>query len=169
MAVLAALAVAVVAWMSARPRAPRPAPQPVLLGEGRAGVKDVAPVDSTPAVPEGPAETLTPVPGTPIGAGQASYYSDELAGNPTASGEPFNPDALTAAHRTLPLGSRLRVTNPKNGESVIVRVNDRGPFEGRRVVDLSERAAREIGLFRAGTGRVVMELLPKKAKPQPRG
>lgn len=94
-----------------------------------------------------------------IGGGAASYYGNELAGNPTASGENFDPNKLTAAHRTLPLGSRVRVTNPDNGESVVVRINDRGPFHGNRVIDLSLAAAREIGLLRSGVGQVRMALL----------
>jgi rare lipoprotein A len=89
-----------------------------------------------------------------IGAGMASYYGRELAGNRTASGERFNPSDLTAAHRTLPLGSKVRVTNPRTGESVIVRINDRGPFHGSRLIDLSEAAAREIGIRAAGRGLV---------------
>jgi rare lipoprotein A len=89
-----------------------------------------------------------------IGAGMASYYGRELAGNRTASGERFNPWDLTAAHRTLPLGSKVRVTNPRTGSSVIVRINDRGPFHGSRLIDLSEAAAREIGIRAAGRGIV---------------
>lgn len=89
-----------------------------------------------------------------IGTGMASYYGRELAGNRTASGERFNPSALTAAHRTLPLGSKVRVTNPRTGDSVIVRINDRGPFHGNRLIDLSEAAAREIGIRAAGRGVV---------------
>lgn len=89
-----------------------------------------------------------------IASGVASYYGRELAGNRTASGERFNPSDLTAAHRTLPLGSRVRVTNPKTGDSVIVRINDRGPFHSNRLIDLSEAAARQIGLRAAGSGRV---------------
>lgn len=94
-----------------------------------------------------------------IGTGEASYYGNELAGNPTASGERFDPEKLTAAHRTLPLGSRVRVTNSRNGESVVVRVNDRGPYHGNRVIDLSAGAARTIGLIGSGTGRVSLALL----------
>ena len=89
-----------------------------------------------------------------IASGIASYYGRELAGNRTASGERFNPSALTAAHRTLPLGSKVRVTNPRTGDSVIVRINDRGPFHGKRLIDLSEAAARQIGIRAAGSGSV---------------
>ena len=94
-----------------------------------------------------------------LAAGHASYYGRELAGNQTASGEKFNPDDLTAAHRTLPMGSRVKVTNPRSGDSVVVRVNDRGPFHGNRVIDLSLAAAREIGLIRSGSARVQLALL----------
>lgn len=96
---------------------------------------------------------------TEIGHGVASYYGDELAGNRTANGERFDPDDLTAAHRTLAFGSRVRVTNLANGKSVIVRINDRGPFSRGRVIDVSDAAAREIGMLRSGTARVSMTLL----------
>ena len=100
--------------------------------------------------------------GQPVEGGKASYYGAELAGNPTASGEAFDPTDLTAAHRTMPFGTRLRVTNERTGASVVVRVNDRGPFHGDRVIDVSTAAAKEIGLKRAGTARVSLERLPKK-------
>lgn len=87
----------------------------------------------------------------------ASYYGSE-SGKRTASGERFNPRAFTAAHRTLPFGSRVRVTFA--GRSVIVRINDRGPAAyTRRCIDLSAAAAREIGLQRAGIGRVFIQKL----------
>ena len=76
----------------------------------------------------------------------ASWYGDELRGNRTASGEKFNPDGLTVAHRTLPFGTCLVVGNPRNGKSVNVRVNDRGPFAKDRVLDLAAGAARAIGM-----------------------
>ncbi|MEA3033367.1 MAG: rare lipoprotein [Sphingomonadales bacterium] len=94
-----------------------------------------------------------------IGEGQASYYGRELAGNRTSSGERFNPMALTAAHRTLPLGSLVRVTNLANGRSVIVRVNDRGPFVRTRLIDVSLGAAREIGMVAQGRAQVRLELV----------
>ena len=89
-----------------------------------------------------------------IGSGKASYYGSGFAGRPTASGERFNPSALTAAHRTLPFGTRIKVTNASNGRSVIVRINDRGPFHDGRVIDLSREAARRIGLIQQGHGLV---------------
>ncbi|MBK8456142.1 MAG: septal ring lytic transglycosylase RlpA family protein [Phyllobacteriaceae bacterium] len=79
--------------------------------------------------------------------GRASWYALHSR---TASGERMKPDGLTAAHRTLPLGTRLKVTNKRNGKSVIVRVNDRGPFIKGRVLDLSRGAARQLGFFKAG-------------------
>ena len=91
---------------------------------------------------------------TEIGGGMASYYGKELAGNRTASGERFNPSQLTAAHRSLPFGSRVRVTNTANGDSVVVRINDRGPFSHGRIIDVSQAASREIGMHRSGTARV---------------
>ena len=96
---------------------------------------------------------------TEIGGGMASYYGKELAGNRTASGERFDPGQLTAAHRSLPFGSMVRVTNTSNGDSVIVRINDRGPFAHGRVIDVSQAAAREIGMHRSGTARVKLALL----------
>lgn len=96
---------------------------------------------------------------TEIDGGMASYYGNELAGNRTASGERFDPGQMTAAHRTLPFGSMVRVTNVSNGDSVIVRINDRGPFSRGRVIDVSHAAAREIGMHRSGTARVKLALL----------
>ena len=96
---------------------------------------------------------------TEIGNGTASYYGRELAGNRTASGERFDPDQMTAAHPTLAFGSKVRVTNLSNGQSVFVRVNDRGPFGGRRVIDISQAAAKEIGMHRSGTAKVSLTLV----------
>jgi len=95
--------------------------------------------------------------GDPIDGGVASWYGPGLAGRPTASGETFNPTELTAAHRTLPFGSLVRVSH--RGESVVVRINDRGPFHGNRVIDLSTAAAERIGLRSRGAGRVQLALL----------
>lgn len=94
-----------------------------------------------------------------VGVGEASYYGHELAGNRTASGERFNPHGLTAAHRSLPMGTELRVTNTRNGKSVVVRVNDRGPFAKARILDLSLGAAHKINMVRSGTARVKIERL----------
>lgn len=97
--------------------------------------------------------------GSDLGSGMASYFSREMAGNRTANGERCDPDTLTAAHRTAPFGSRIRVTSLSTGKSVVVRINDRGPFSGGRVIDLSHAAAREIGMHRTGTARVSLTQL----------
>ena len=94
-----------------------------------------------------------------IPGGEASWYGARFAGRPTASGERFNPDEYTAAHRTLPFGSRVRVTHAASGRSVIVRINDRGPFHGDRVIDLSRAAAEDLGIRHAGHGNVDLALL----------
>jgi rare lipoprotein A (peptidoglycan hydrolase) len=84
----------------------------------------------------------------------ASWYGSGFAGRRTSSGETYNPEGLTAASKTLPLGSRVRVTNPDTGRSVVVRINDRGPFVRGRSLDLSHGAAQRIGLTGKGVGRV---------------
>ena len=94
-----------------------------------------------------------------LGSGTASYFSREIAGNRTASGERCDPDALTAAHRTAPFGSKVRVTNLATGDSVVVRINDRGPFRASRIIDLSHAAARAIGMHRTGTAKVSLAMV----------
>jgi rare lipoprotein A (peptidoglycan hydrolase) len=84
----------------------------------------------------------------------ASWYGPGFAGRRTSNGEIYNPEGLTAASKTLPLGSHVRVTNPDTGRSVVVRINDRGPYVRGRSLDLSHGAARQIGLTSAGVGRV---------------
>ena len=92
--------------------------------------------------------------------GEASYYSDHLAGHKTASGERYRPAALTAAHRTLPLGTVLRVTRSDGKRTVIVRINDRGPFGSRhRILDLSRAAFERLGKLRAGVLDVRAEVV----------
>jgi rare lipoprotein A len=89
--------------------------------------------------------------------GEASWYGPNFAGRPTANGETFDPRQLTAAHRTLAFGTRLRVTNLDNGRSVTVRINDRGPFAHGRIIDLSRAAAEAIDLIDPGLARVRLE------------
>lgn len=91
--------------------------------------------------------------------GFASWYGPGFHGNPSASGERFNQNALTAAHRTLPFGTRVLVTNLDNGQSVVVRINDRGPFHGNRVIDLSTAAARVLGLIQSGVAPVRLDVI----------
>ena len=94
-----------------------------------------------------------------LGEGKASYYGGRHHGRKTASGERFNKNDLTAAHKTLPFGTRVKVTNLRNNQVVVVRINDRGPYARGRVIDLSEQAAREVGMIRAGVVPVRLEIL----------
>jgi len=96
---------------------------------------------------------------TSLGSGVASYYGRKFHGRRTANGERFDMNRMTAAHRTLPFGSRVRVTNPRTGASVVVTINDRGPFHGSRIIDVSRAAADELGLIRRGKGTVELALL----------
>lgn len=89
--------------------------------------------------------------------GLASWYGRQFHGKKTASGETFDMNALTAAHPSLPMNCYIKVTNKDNGKSVVVRVNDRGPFHGNRVLDLSYGAAKQIGITQRGSGNVTIE------------
>lgn len=91
--------------------------------------------------------------------GVASWYGPGFQGRQTANGETFDMNDLTAAHRTLPFGTRVRVTNEATDASVVVRINDRGPFAHNRVIDLSKEAATDIGIVSNGVGRVKIEVL----------
>ena len=98
-------------------------------------------------------------PGASVTRGLVTFYGREFAGSITASGEPFDPEALTMAHNTLAFGTRVRVTNLRNSRSVEVRVNDRGPFGEKRVADLSLAAARALGMVRRGIIEAKLEVL----------
>lgn len=91
-----------------------------------------------------------------VGMGKASWYGPGFHGRKTANGEVFNMHAMTAAHKTLPLGSRVKVENEETGETLVVRINDRGPFVKGRVIDLSKEAAVRLGLDEQGVGQVVL-------------
>ncbi|MEW6542099.1 MAG: septal ring lytic transglycosylase RlpA family protein [Nitrospirota bacterium] len=91
--------------------------------------------------------------------GVASWYGKEFDGWLTASGEPYNMEDLTGAHRTLPLGTVVRVTNVNNGRQVQVRINDRGPYVNGRILDLSYKAARRLGMVEGGTAAVSLEVV----------
>lgn len=118
------------------------------------------PPDTVMLPPDDRAAFLAELRIEPIGSGTASFYGRRFAGRRTASGERFDPSALTAAHRTLPFGSHVRVTHLRTGRTIVVRINDRGPFHGRRIIDLSRAAAEAIGMVRSGTAPVKLELLP---------
>lgn len=92
-------------------------------------------------------------------SGVASYYGRRFHGRPTANGERFDMNAMTAAHKTLPFGTKVRVTNPRTGKSVVVRINDRGPFTRGREIDVSRAAAVQLGLIQRGHGTVELALL----------
>jgi rare lipoprotein A len=94
-----------------------------------------------------------------VQVGQASWYGPGFFGNRTASGEVFRPGTLTAAHRYLPFGTRVRVTNLYNGRSTVVRINDRGPFSGGRIIDLAHGAAQVLGLTASGVADVRLEVI----------
>lgn len=94
--------------------------------------------------------------------GKASYYASKFNGRRTASGEKFRSSKRTAAHKTLPFGTKVKVTNLRNGKSVKVRINDRGPFAAGRIIDLSKKAARRIDMVQEGVGSVKIEYKMKK-------
>ena len=92
--------------------------------------------------------------------GYASYYGPQWHGRTTANGEKMDVTAMTAAHKTLPFQTRVRVTMLSTGKSVVVRINDRGPFVRGRIIDLSDEAARRLGLLERGVAKVGLEVLP---------
>ncbi len=100
-----------------------------------------------------------------LDTGIASWYGPDFHGRPTANGETYNMNDLTAAHRTLPFNTLLRVENLDNGKSVVVRINDRGPYVGNRIIDLSRKAAREIEMIGTGTARVALYLIREGDRP----
>jgi rare lipoprotein A len=129
-------------------------------------VREVAPESPVPVAPSSAPSTSSPAPSAGQEyrevyreTGTASWYGKELHGRKTASGEIFDRNGISAAHRTLPLGSAIRVTNLDNYKSIRVRVNDRGPFARNRVLDLSYGAAKELGFVAQGTARVKIEAL----------
>jgi len=124
-------------------------------------IRDVAPSPSwedrflrqMPASPKGLLQLAA-------ATGQASWYGPGFYGNRTASGEVLRPGTYTAAHRSLPFGTRVRVTNLNNGRSAVVRINDRGPFTGGRIIDLAHGAASDLGVTASGVATVRLEVLP---------
>lgn len=149
-ALLVALAALTGCASSSAPKAARSAPA------------SAAP-DAEPDADAAPPPSVTPT-GKIYQRGGATYYADSLAGHATASGEPYDPSALTAAHRTLPLGAVVDVART-DGRHVTVRINDRGPFAKGKIIDLSRGAARAIGLLGDGTARVMLRVV---SLPPPR-
>ena len=126
-------------------------------------VRTVAPVRPLPATPPRPMATDSAIPSKLIEAvqGAASWYVPGFYGRTAANGERFRKGTLTAAHRTLPFGTKVRVTNLNNGRSVVVRINDRGPFRYHRVIDLAHGAASQLQMMQAGEVPVKLEILTK--------
>ncbi len=151
-------------------------PHPVYLGEGKGlrttssankGAADPSRRQRLPSPVVAPKQTAHPIDAAKMDTskayqiGVASYYGKKFHGRKTANGEVFNMYKLTAAHRVLPLGTRVRVTSMKNGRWVEVKVNDRGPFIEGRILDLSFAAALELEMVQAGTARVMIEIVAK--------
>ncbi|MCT0213208.1 septal ring lytic transglycosylase RlpA family protein [Synechococcus sp. CS-1326] len=137
-----------------------PAPSP----SGDVAIREVEPEPVVepkplPVVPQPIAPLPQPRRVKQVSRGEASWYGPGFFGNRTANGEVFRPGTLTAAHRTLPFGTRVRVTNLWNGRSAEVRINDRGPFHGNRVIDLAHGAAQKLGLTASGIAQVRLEVL----------
>jgi rare lipoprotein A len=139
---------------------------PAVSNSTELAIRDVVEPDVEEVQPLKPATPLVPI-AVPtsqprirsVSRGEASWYGPGFYGNRTASGEVLRPGTLTAAHRTLPFGTKVRVTNLWNGRTAIVRINDRGPFHGSRVIDLAHGAARELGVVASGTASVKLEVL----------
>lgn len=109
--------------------------------------------------------SFSPVGAQNIQSGKASFYAKKFQGRKTASGERLHPDSLTCAHRSYPFGTKLKVYNPANGRSVIVRVTDRGPYIRGRIIDLSWRAAKELDIISKGVGMVTVQRLDEIIVP----
>ncbi|HRA77935.1 MAG TPA: septal ring lytic transglycosylase RlpA family protein [Burkholderiaceae bacterium] len=143
-------------------------PRPMRLPGRKARRSVLAALAASAFVARAPALARPPPSGI-IGRqrGKVSWYGRRFAARRTASGEPFDPDALTMAHRALPFGALVRVTNLHNRRAVVVRVNDRGPHVGNRIADVSLGAARVLGMVRSGVVEARLELLatPTPARP----
>lgn len=129
-------------------------------------IPPIATIPSSPETDEAPSLANIPAPSRPtmVETGLASWYGPKFHGKLTASGEVFSQENFTAAHRTLPWGSRVKVTNLVNGKSVEVRINDRGPFGKGRIIDVSRAAARVLGIVGSGITTVRVEWLSDSEK-----
>ncbi len=135
------------------PRAATEPQPPVATGNGHQPAQGAQPQPAPP-------EPMRPAAPLAVEHGKATYYSDRLAGRKTASGQPYVPGHLTAAHKKLPFGTRVRVIRTDTGHQVIVVINDRGPFAGaERIIDVSGAAARQLDMMRAGVVPVRVEVL----------
>jgi len=132
---------------------------PLIIGVGIAFLISGCTRSLSQRRPSPPRAAPAPYHPQPDQLGRASWYGPGFHGRRTANGERYDQNGLTAAHRTLPLGSEVHVTNVANGKSVRVRINDRGPFVRGRVIDLSRGAAKQLGIIRRGTGQVRVHVL----------
>ena len=148
--------VAVVAASSSA--APEPTPEVAIREAGTDAVPDQGIIKQAPPTRLAPA--VKPAPRVLHSSnGQASWYGPGFYGNRTANGEVFRPGTMTAAHRTLPFGTKVKVTNLWNGRTTVVRINDRGPFHGNRVIDLAHGAAHTLGVTASGIAQVRLDVL----------
>jgi rare lipoprotein A (peptidoglycan hydrolase) len=132
----------------------------MIASSSRGTVPEMVSIPQPSIAKPGPTKQPTELKGTvSVQIGQASWYGKAFAGKPTTSGEIFNHELLTAAHRSFPLGTKVRVTNVANGKSVEVKVNDRGPYVGGRIIDLSSAAARALGMIEDGLTEVRLEAI----------
>lgn len=129
--------------------------EPRLTMAAAAGAVDITEIDPPIEVEPEPSVNT----GRSLGSGLASYYGRKFHGRRTASGERFDMNAMTAAHKTLPFGTLVEVTNPRSGQSVVVRINDRGPYAHGRTIDLSRSAASKVGIMQRGQGRVELAIV----------
>jgi len=159
---------------SSNPAKPTPVPKPVISEAEKETVAHTTEEAAEPEVQPEPAPEAEPEPepkpeptveenqerGSFIAEGKASFYGGKFHGRKTASGAIFNQHAMTAAHPTLPFGTRVRVTHVRNGRSVVVTINDRGPFVKTRIIDVSRAAAEQLGMVQQGVAHVRVERLP---------
>ena len=132
----------------------------LVMGCAMAGLIALSPTsEAMPPVHVGLMPPVHPILAPQGQVGIASWYGTECEGLYTASGEPFDTTGLTAAHRTLPFGTKVRITNLRNHESVLVKINDRGPGVSGRTIDVSREAAKQLGFLDAGLARVQIEVL----------
>lgn len=161
LAALAGLA-PIAASSAAASDTPTAAPAEISAASAMIELVPVQPTDDVSATTNAPA-MIEEAPSAPretvMGRGSASYYASKFDGRRTASGELFDNAGMTAAHRTLPFGTLVRVTNVATGKSVVVRINDRGPFTAGRMIDVSRAAANELGLVARGHGTVELAVI----------
>jgi rare lipoprotein A len=143
-------------------RQPNPRQRNVILLALLITLSACAPATQTALTPPATAQGLE-------SEGRASWYGAEFAGRRTANGEIYDPSQLTAAHKTLPFGTFVRVTNPNSGAHVVVRINDRGPFKPGRVIDVSRAAAEQLGMIGPGTLVVRLEIVSEQVQTQTAG